>query len=124
MITEIPERVKVGPYWYDVEMVNRILHHDGERSGEVDHEEQRISIVGNQAPSGRWAIFWHEVLHAVDEVANTALKEDAVTRLAEILSAVLLDNGFYGVEDETEEERQARYERAREVQHVRERRIE
>jgi hemolysin activation/secretion protein len=37
---------------------------------------------------------WHEMLHAIDDVAGTGLSEDKINRLAPILAGVLIDNGY------------------------------
>lgn len=92
---DIPETVSVGPYRYVVKIEEGPFIGDGNASlcGEANHNAGLIRVM-QAVPERMFVTFWHEVLHAIDDVAGTELGEDAINRLAPILAGVLIDNGY------------------------------
>lgn len=92
----LPERVKIGPYHYEVQIEDTPFVADDGQSvlcGEARHNDGRIRVLRG-SPDRMFVTFWHEILHGCDDMAGTELTEDQVNRLAPVIAGVLLDNGF------------------------------
>jgi hypothetical protein len=92
----LPETVKVGPLRYQVNVEDDAFPDDtktGMLCGQANHNDGVIRIMRG-APHRMFSTLWHEILHAVDDVAGTELTEDEVNRLAPVLASVLIDNGY------------------------------
>ncbi len=96
MNTDLPQSVTVGPYRYDVWVQVEPFVSDDKQTvlcGEADHNKGVIRVM-EMSPDRKFVTFWHEILHAIDHVAETGLSEDTISRLAPILVTFLLDNGY------------------------------
>lgn len=96
MTIRLPDTVRVGPHIYEVAVETEPFVSDDQRTilcGEANHDAGRIRVL-RSLPTRMFVTFWHEVLHAVDDMAGTELSEDQVNRLAPILAGVLMDNGY------------------------------
>jgi len=95
---EIPKRVKIGPYWWTVELVDELTH-DADRNknlfGQCREGEQKIVINKSLNPDGHFAAFMHELAHAIDFVMMAGLKEKQIDRMATGLAMVLRDNDLW-----------------------------
>lgn len=65
-----------------------------EHAGTCDFQQHRIRIKREMPPDRRREVFFHEALHAIDDVLWNGLTEKQITRLARGLTAFLLDNGL------------------------------
>jgi hypothetical protein len=92
----IPNRFKVGPCEYEIIMEDDpFISDDKTTSLEGQHDPHTQTIrLWRRHPDATYVTFWHEILHAISEMAGTDLDEDIVHRLAPILVTVLLDNGI------------------------------
>lgn len=98
----LPDRVKIGPYIYNVYLSpDRIAASDGNgwSVGQIDYKQLFITVV-EAAPRYMFATFIHECLHAIDDVAETGLSEKQISRLANGLAAFLIDNGYASEESD------------------------
>lgn len=92
----IPERVKIGPYRYHVTFTDeRIPAGDGNgwSVGQIDYKQNTITLL-NASHHYTFATFIHECLHAIDDVMETGLSEKQISRMANGVSAFLIDNGY------------------------------
>jgi len=89
----LPEHVRVGPFRYAVQIEDRPFLADDNTvlCRQADHNAGRIRVM-RAAPDRMFVTLWHELLHAIDDVAGTGLDEDTVNRLAPVLAGVLRDN--------------------------------
>jgi hypothetical protein len=96
MTTAMPKSVRVGPYTYEVSVeLDAFLNDDksGALCGEANHNDCRIRVMARN-PDQMFVTLWHEILHAIDQMAETDLSEETVSRVAPILAMVLIDNGY------------------------------
>ena len=92
---KIPSSVRIGPYEYAVQFQDKVLGDQNEELyGHIIYGPQQIKIQGGLSAERTAAIFLHEVLHGLDEVANLGLSEKQVTRLAPALLTFLRDNNL------------------------------
>jgi hypothetical protein len=89
---KLPERIKVGPYEYAVELVDEVRIDGVDRAGTCDYVQHRIRIRREMPPDRQREVFFHEALHAIDDVLWNGLTEKQITRLSRGLTAFLLDN--------------------------------
>ncbi len=91
---EIPERVKVGPHWFDVKIVD-VVDKTKLLRGQINVTENTIRIKKDMARSKQEETFFHEVLHEITAsllIEGELLDEENVTRLAYAFYQVLVDN--------------------------------
>jgi hypothetical protein len=112
-MTEMPTRIKVGPYVYAVFAdTAKLQAHEREKkagySGYTDHQLMEIVIDPSDAPCHSRETLWHEVKHAVVHLFGEYGKLDDEThirRTAPMELAVLRDNpglvAFLTAADET-----------------------
>lgn len=96
MAKGLPDSIKIGPYRFSVEVKDDAFVSRDETtvlSGDICYHEGAIRLARG-TPEFVFATFWHEVPHGADYVAGTKLSEEKVGRLADVLAAVLLDNGY------------------------------
>lgn len=95
MNLDLPDVIHVGPYRYAVEIEPAAFVGEDHTTlcGSCSHNDGRIRIMRCH-PHRMFVTFWHEVLHAINDVAATQLSEDTVERLAPVLVGVLIDNGY------------------------------
>lgn len=65
---------------------------EGDLVGECDTDAQTITVQDKMPLESEQDCLIHEVLHAIDEMVDSKLKESQVKRLATGLLAVLKDN--------------------------------
>jgi len=89
----IPVRVKVGPFWYDVETKTHIASNDGEiLQGQIHNGELKI-VISEAFPFIRQReTFLHELLHAISCERTLDLDEHTVDQMSSGLTQVLTDN--------------------------------
>lgn len=96
MTTKVPDAVVVGPFRYEVRVEDTPFPDDTHQTmlcGQADHNGGMIRVL-RATPDRMFVTFWHEVLHAIDDVAGTGLPEDVINRLAPVLAGVLIENGY------------------------------
>lgn len=67
--------------------------------GNVNYGEFVIHINENISEEQKEATLIHEILHAIDNLWNIDLMEDEVTRLADGIQTVLVQNNLYIAQD-------------------------
>ena len=91
---KIPKTIKVGGHTYEV-VIDEHLWHNENLHGQVDYNNQVITLDTYGHPQQLSATFIHEVLHAIDRYFNNkALTEDEIDSMAEGLFQVLSDMGI------------------------------
>lgn len=89
----IPKRVKVGPYDYALARKEIVLGADrSELWGHYDPTAQVITLASNMSEQREATAFFHEVIHAIDELVCVGLREKQVEVLAPALYEFLRDN--------------------------------
>lgn len=93
----IPDKVKVGGYWYEIRKGYQFTE-QADLLGQADHDGLVIRLsdkdaTGRDMPEQKKEeVFIHEILHCIDAVYNSAkLDEEIVERIAEGLYQVLKD---------------------------------
>ena len=95
-------KIKVLGHEYEI-LFPYIFTERADIKGQCDHDLRQIKIVehdscGNKFPeSSLWQVFIHEVVHLVDEMSGHNVfdeKEGAIDSFAEIIIAILKDNGI------------------------------
>jgi len=92
---KLPNKVKIGPVVFDVELVKKLNEENGDHlDGDIDYRHAKIKIYSGNAKDVMRHILLHEVLHGVinDSWPENAPSEADITRIASALSAMLLDN--------------------------------
>jgi len=98
---KIPDRVKVGPFYYAVERPELLINHDHEHlKGESDHQHQVLRIESTLRPRQAEEVFLHELLHAVDTFMDTEMSERQVALIARGLYMALTESGILAPADE------------------------
>lgn len=91
------EKIKIGWKSYNIEYTepNDNLVEGAICYGRIDYDKQKIYLNHNYAKHQQKATLIHEVLHGISDMycINT-LNEDTVTRLAEALYTLLIDNNL------------------------------
>ena len=112
---KFPEKVRIGPLWFDVVMCDRISAPRGDnayghRFGEIDFAHLEIRICAVSKASQRWETLLHEVLHGFSSEVPDGLEltEDQIVAISPYLMSFLLDNGFLEIEELTEYEERVR----------------
>ncbi len=91
----IPESVKIGPYRYRIDMVQRPASQDGGAIWGRWHTGEQLIVIDSTASEEREAVtFLHESLHALDDFARLGLTEEQVTLLAPVLLLFLRENNL------------------------------
>ncbi len=90
---KLPETVRIGPYDYAVQLEEKVLgDQNQELYGHIIYGPQQIKIQSGLSAERTAAIFFHEVLHGIDELLSIGLSEKQVARLAPALLTFLRDN--------------------------------
>jgi hypothetical protein len=92
----IPDKIQVGPCIYEVQLFDEPFLSDDRTTvleGQHNPHDQLIKLWVRH-PDAMYVTLWHEILHAIDQMAGTELSEETIHRLAPILVSVLLDNGI------------------------------
>jgi hypothetical protein len=90
----LPERIKVGPFEYAVELADEVRIDGRDHAGTCDYAQHRIRIQRDIPPDRQREVFFHEALHAIDDAMWNGLTEKQITRLSRGLVAFLLDNNL------------------------------
>jgi hypothetical protein len=100
----IPKKIKIGPFWYSVELSQDITRASGDAFGSIHHASNKIFIDPNACEQQKEETFIHEVLHACVFITGlshrfnaktkdeTPTEEQTVTELSTVLYGVFLDN--------------------------------
>ena len=93
---KIPDKIKIGGHWVNVVRVESFDGHDG-MAGQAKHTKMEILLAekcygDEQAESNVAVGLLHEIVHHVDSLYQTGLKERQVDTLSEGLFQVLRDN--------------------------------
>ena len=99
LMTDLPEKVKVGPHVYEVRVADPNPDAEG-RLGTSDHLNRVIAIseLASTRPQQAINTFIHEVIHCVDQCYQTKLEEDQVERLANGLCDALQGIGWLPID--------------------------
>lgn len=92
----IPKTVKIGWKTYTVEVVpsdKELVIENDVCYGHIDYDHALIRIAGKYPAAQQKATLLHEIVHGVVDLQNLDLNEDEVTRLANGLYGVFVDNG-------------------------------
>lgn len=101
----LPEKVKIGWKEYAVVLVEakfELIDSDSECYGEIDYDKQIIRINEKYNENQKKATLIHEILHGLSDMYSLDLSEDVVTKLANCLYTLELDNGTNEVENKEE----------------------
>jgi hypothetical protein len=105
----LPDAVKIGSATYAVELVDELTDTNSkQRWGECDHVSQTIRVVRYAEPGLAWAIFLHEVLHAIAVVYDISLPERTISVLSDPLMTFFVTNGIVLIPPLTKEQAAAR----------------
>ena len=89
---KIPEKLKVGGLYYDVEITNQMYLGAANVSAEIMYDDLKIHIAPNPEPRMQ-ADFVHEMLHAIcHNLGYREHDEKKIDELAQALYAVFVDN--------------------------------
>jgi len=92
---KLPESVKVGPYTYEVRMVDDLCNANDKNEhiqGQITYSSRLIEIrTDNQLPM---KTLIHEAIHALEDMYGTELKEKHVRRFSNGIYAFLVDNNL------------------------------
>lgn len=89
---KIPKEVKIGGLTYKV-IQNYIFTERVDLRGQCDNTAQEIRLMGKISQESIEQTFFHELLHAIDNVYNAyKLDDDTTERLSQGLYQVLKDN--------------------------------
>ncbi len=96
---KIPEKVKIGPYTYEVVLDSNKLR-DDDCFASCDCRHLKIFLDPDRPRARLEKSFFHELIHAVEDIVSNghedfgALKEGQVMWLSDLLYMVLKDNGM------------------------------
>lgn len=97
---KLPERVRIGPYDYAVQLEDKVLgDQNQDLYGRIRYGPQQINLERGLSAERTLAVFLHEVLHGVDEYMSIGLTEKQVTRLGVGLATFLRDNNLLREDD-------------------------
>ena len=89
----IPKRVQMGPYWFDVVVTHEETENN--RYGSTTYNTKtEIALSPNNTPQQHLATFIHEVLHAAANTYRVKDKEDDIARLANGVTQALQSCGL------------------------------
>jgi hypothetical protein len=91
---KIPNKINIGGIDFEVELTEDIIHSDdGARLwGQIKHDQSKIIVYSKLEEKKRWSVFFHEVLHGIEEIGNFDFGESGTDRLAHMLVDVLTRN--------------------------------
>jgi hypothetical protein len=95
LILSFPNKVKIGPYYFEVDWSASDVRNpkSGQKLwGFIGYEKQQILIQDNLPRDRQLCVFFHEVLHGIDDLVHTKLTEPQITRLAPAIVAFLVEN--------------------------------
>ena len=87
---KIPDRIKIGPYNVEVEVVDHIVT-DREHGGEYSPRELKISL-DRSLEKRHGEIFIHEVIEAINDIYNLSIDHDDMMVLGVTLYQVMKEN--------------------------------
>lgn len=90
----IPDRLKVGPFWYAIERPELIDRYAPETDGMCDYGRLEIKVENGLPAPRAEETFFHELVHAVDEFMCTQLSEEQMDQLSKGLYMVFKENGL------------------------------
>lgn len=97
---QIPDRIKIGPYWYDVEYPHRFEDHENCR-GRIKYNQNIIQLDPYEdndrsvsCPERVWQTLFHEITHAVMDISQVELTEKEIDMVATFLFGVMTDNDW------------------------------
>lgn len=93
---ELPQKVRIGPYWYDIELQDESWRTKEGAYGLCEVEKKVITIAELSADAGTYFdTFLHECLHACWDLMKLKEQEEeetTVNALATALTQILADN--------------------------------
>jgi len=96
MSMSYPNKIKIGPYDYNVETVDHLMDLQGELYGQHDPSSNTIRINGAiKNEQIKAETLWHEILHAIWNIFHLGCpceEEKAVSSLATGVAMVMRDN--------------------------------
>lgn len=94
----IPNYVRIGCYDYNVEIVHQNIVVGPEvLVGRIDYNNHVIQISSeDKSEQLMHQIFWHEVMHGIDNFHNIGLTEEQIDLLATGLYGFVKTNGIKG----------------------------
>jgi hypothetical protein len=101
----IPKTLKIGGHIYTVEVVDRLVSGIN-YVGEIDYNNNKISISKNQDVNRQHQTFLHEVIHGIyNNLGYTDHDEKQVDELAHALYQLIVDNPkLFEMTDDTDNE--------------------
>ena len=90
MKVKIPSKIRVGAYEYSITLVP--MGEAYNKLGQCYTSKELIKIDSESSYRIKCVTFWHEVLHAIDDVYRGEMKEEEMERLAQSLTAVMLND--------------------------------
>jgi len=90
---KIPDKIKIGGHWFDVEFRSE-KKDQYDKMGTLCHWENRLILQKDLVESKKISSFVHEVLHEIDKQNFIDLTEKETTIIAEGFYAFLIDNGL------------------------------
>lgn len=88
----IPDTVNIGGFTYTVDFVEVVNREKPERIGQIDYVKQEIRIDESLTDEQKVSVFFHEVLHAIDQMMCIDLEEKQIVQLERGLYMVLKEN--------------------------------
>ena len=89
MIVKIPTKVRIGAYEYSISLTP--MGEDYNKLGQCSTSKESIKIDSESSYRIKCVTFWHEILHAIDDVYRGKMEEEEMERLAQSLTAIMLN---------------------------------
>lgn len=89
---KLPKSVMVGGYNLKIEIVDRV---DKENSYGMISLDKGLILIKSGLGSSEWQVFFHEILHAIDQVYNRdTLSEKSIDQISHGLYQVVAQLGW------------------------------
>ena len=90
----LPKRIKIGWKEYEIRKLSSVLNSGNELYGQIDYDEQTITLRANNGCDQDACTLIHEVLHGISNMYCLALDEALVEKLANAIFTVMKDNHY------------------------------
>lgn len=87
----IPEKVKIGGYEYDIEVMEAVSHWGG-KQGCQDGNSLEIKIASNMPEPMQHSVLIHEMIEAINYHYDLKLKHEKIMLLEAALYQIIVDN--------------------------------